>query len=101
MIDKTNYTDHELALIEIAMEKWPDAFELALNTGDSDLFFKLITKANKIYIEQVLSTLIDKGLVEMTGIDETGDFTFSLTEEGKRVAESLFENLEVEDGPEL
>lgn len=101
MIDKTKFTEHELELINIALEQFPVAFELAINTGDEDLFFKLMTKANKVLVERTLGSLIDKGYVEMTGIDETGDFTFSLTEKGKEYATTYFGERNIENGPEL
>lgn len=99
MIDKEKYTEHELELIQIALDNFPSAFELAINTGDEDLFYKVMTKANAIFVERTLTSLMDKGYVEMTGIDETGDFTFSLTEKGKAYAETM--KRDVENGPNL
>ena len=79
----------EEELIAFAQEQFPDAFELAVNTGDEDLFYKVISKAHAILIEKSLTSLVLKGLIEVSGIEEDGEFRYGLTENGKVVAEHL------------
>jgi len=76
-------------VFDTACELFPDAVELAVNTQDEELFLKVLDKANTILVERTVSSLIDKGLVEMAGMNEEGDFTFQLTEEGKIAAEGI------------
>lgn len=71
-------------LLTIAMQYFPDAFELAIKTNDEDLFHKVMAAANRIAVDHALAGLIIKGLVEVEGLDENGEPFFQLTDTGKR-----------------
>lgn len=87
-------------LLSTAMEYFPDAMDLAIQTNDEDLFHSTLKAANEILVSKTLSGLIDKGLVEMAGVDDEGEFYFQLTEKGKIVTEGVYNESDQGKSPE-
>lgn len=77
--------DMENAIIEKAREIHPDAFALAIETGDEEVFFKIWQEATRLAIDDILTSLMQKGIVEAAGMTADGDMTFGLTPLGKDV----------------
>lgn len=71
-------------LFEFAHELYPEEMELAINTADSTGDFEFLTTvlnaANKVLTSQSLSHLVELGILEIDGVDETGDYTLKLAE---------------------
>ena len=78
-------------LFEFAMELYPDAMSLAMDTAmesdDYESLMRVLNTANEQLTSKSLSHLVELGIMEIAGIDETGDYVFKLTEEGLNVIE--------------
>ena len=51
----------------------------------------MFNKAGEMYTSDVLDGMHEKGLLDMS-ISEDGEFLYSLSEDGKHIAETLFKN---------
>jgi DNA-binding MarR family transcriptional regulator len=56
----------------------------------------LMEDLNQAMLDVTLTALSSEGLVDVM-VDENGEFTFTLTEQGKEAAENLAENFEEEE----
>lgn len=83
--------DWEDEVLKTAAMYFEESLELAMTTNDEELFQKIVRAANEIVVNETVSGLIEKGFVEISGLDETGEFYFQLTDEGKRVMEAIYE----------
>lgn len=74
-------------VFEKAQELYPDALSLAADTADSsddyEPLMNVLNAANKVLTSEALSHLVELGLLDIEGIDETGDYVFKLTEAGE------------------
>src|SRR5689334_19467300 len=77
-------------IAEKARTVFKDAWELALNTEDDELFEKVWQAAARLVVDDVISGLVEKGLMEATGMLD-GDMTYGLTPVGKLVVEKIEE----------
>lgn len=58
---------------------------------DYDFAMKLWHDAGKFVIDEVLTEMITDGILEVSSVDEDGEWYFGLTEEGERIAAELLE----------
>ncbi len=82
-----NSADWEDAICEKAQTQFKDAWDLALETEDEELFEKVWNEATRLVVDDVITSLIDKGFVEPAGMDNTGDMLFGLTPAGLNYGE--------------
>lgn len=83
-----------------AMERNPDldyieTFEVAVETyvtvqgpievEDEEEFHTFVNDCVEFMFDATLGDLVGRGLVDMDGVDEEGDFVFSLTDAGKEM----------------
>lgn len=76
----------------LADKKWMDYILGKCDTyifSDTEMM-KLYDKANELYTQETLNSLVDKDLVKVE-INENGDMMYSITEEGKKVVGSKIE----------
>lgn len=85
-----NSADWEDAIVEKCHERFPDVWELATTTEDEELFEKMWREATRLVVDDVLTSLIQKGIMEPAGMLADGDMTFKLTTEGEQVQRELF-----------
>lgn len=71
-------------VFEKAQELYPDALSLAMDTADNsddyEALMSVLNAANKILTSEALSHLVELGILDIDGIDETGDYLFKLSE---------------------
>lgn len=75
-----NSAEWEEAIVEKCQTVFPAVWELALNTEDEELFDKMWKEATKLVVDDVITSLIQKGIMEPAGMMEDGDMTFRLTD---------------------
>lgn len=77
-----NSADWEEAIVEKCKTNFPDVWDLALNTEDEELFDKMWQQATRLVVDDVITSLISKGIMEPAGMLPDGDMTFRLTQAG-------------------
>lgn len=82
-------SEWEEAVVSKAQEVYRDAWDLALETEDEALFERVWNESLKLVVDDVISSLIEKGMVEVAGMLPDGDMTFMLTDQGNREADSV------------
>ena len=53
-----------------------------------DFVFAFMQEANRLMIDDVMVGMIENNLIEIAGVTEDGDRTFSLTDRGKQIVAS-------------
>lgn len=85
-------SEWEEAVVQKAQEVYKDAWDLALETEDEELFERVWNESLKLVVDDVITSLIEKGMVEVAGMLPDGDMTFMLTDQGdKRATEVIRE----------
>lgn len=83
--------DMEQAIVSKAQEIFADAWQLAIDTQDEELFNEVWKNATTLVIDDILTGLIEKGLMEVAGMNDNGEMTYQLTATGLAVREELDE----------
>lgn len=83
-----NSADWEDAIVEKATTVYADAWALALETEDEELFERVWQESTRLVIDDVITSLIEKGYVEVAGMLPDGDMTFMLTDLGQKYGEA-------------
>lgn len=81
----------EDAIVEIAQTRFKDAWDLSLATEDDELFQKVWAESLRIAVDDVIASLIDKGVVEVSAMTESGDMLFGLTPAGEIAGTQIIE----------
>lgn len=82
-------SEWEEAIVDKAKDVFANAWDLALETEDEDLFEKVWNESARLVVDDVIASLITKGLVEVEGMTDGGDMTFGLTPSGDLVADRV------------
>lgn len=86
-----NSSDMEEAIVEKARTVHADAWQLALDTEDEDLFENVWKDSTRLVLDDIITGLIEKGLMEVAGMTEDGDMSFMLSPLGREVVEENHE----------
>lgn len=84
-------SEWEEAVLEKAQTVYKDAWDLALETEDEELFERVWSESLKLVVDDVIASLIEKGMVEVAGMLPDGDMTFMLTDQGDKVADAIIQ----------
>lgn len=84
-------SEWEEAVLEKAQTVYKDAWDLALETEDEELFERVWSESLKLVVDDVIASLIEKGMVEVAGMLPDGDMTFMLTDQGDKVADEIIQ----------
>lgn len=87
--DFVNSSDMEQAVVEKAQEVFLDAWDLAVETQDEELFTRVWDESLRLVIDDILASLIEKGLVEAAGMTPDGDMSFCLSPAGHEEVQNL------------
>jgi hypothetical protein len=82
-------SDMEEAIVAKAQEVFLDAWQLAIDTQDEELFNNVWKQATTLVLDDILTSLVQKGLVEPAGMNETGEMTYQLTPTGLKVRDVI------------
>lgn len=72
-----------LETFEAAVRLYVVATGEPFDVEDEEWFISFFHQCQKFILDEVLSSLILKGAVEVQGMEEDGDFVYGLTESGK------------------
>lgn len=84
--------DMEEAIVEKARTVYKDAWDLALETEDEELFERVWNEATSLVIDDILTSLVEKGLMEVAGMTEDGQMSYCLSNEGREYVERNLNN---------
>lgn len=76
-------SEWEESVVAKAQEVYLDAWNLAIETEDEELFEKVWNESLRLVVDDVIASLIEKGMVEVAGMMEDGDMTYMLTPLGR------------------